>query len=219
MEYKKYREYKIRRANATMTMDQLKVLLGDFTNTNNYSMYGNELYYLVLSGNLEYTGAGERPTITFKEAWADYLEWKGEQGAGYTVLISEMKPLYDVACSSWKPRIRVAIEKKRELFSESITFSKVEIDTMIEASDSGQLKVLYEIFPAAKVVDKNYFKEDIDGKLLRGVFGGKIQVADGAAHLIGRGDLSDRSLSVSSALEVILHTDGIGGTVIEFKYK
>jgi len=107
-------------------------------------MYDVSYYYL-----------GSAQAVTIDEDYKDYKRITFDQfkkhvlkqpdmGQKLTVPITEVKRIYDIACSGWKKTI--ADYLKRVDANLDITFTKVEVDTMFKAANGSQTTVLESVF-------------------------------------------------------------------------
>lgn len=144
----------------------------------------------------------------------------------YRVTRSQMKQIYDIACSTWKPKIKDMIVEYGDPFSEEIILPGNQVTEMFIASLSYQEDVLYEVFPDYCRVPKNPFKEDLTvsdvNKINQILFKGDeyiIELSWSVATLIKREDLYEKSLYIDSRYKTTLHEVPGGGAVIEITKK
>ena len=71
----------------------------------------------------------------------------------YRITKAQLKEIYDIACSTWKAKIKVYAAQ--DPFADSITFSKKQVAEMFVAATKEQLPVLKSIF-------KDYNKDEIN---------------------------------------------------------
>lgn len=71
-----------------------------------------------------------------------YTETKTEMKT-YNIKISDLKKIHDVACSSWKTKIKALIV---DPFAESIELTQTQVDEMFKAATTQQRPVLVEVF-------------------------------------------------------------------------
>jgi hypothetical protein len=104
--------------------------------------------YLTISR--EYTTQDGAQIVKFKESMYDadspwltlYTETKTEMKT-YNIKISDLKKIHDVACGSWKTKIKSLIT---DPFAESIELSQTQVDEMFKAATTDQRPVLVEVF-------------------------------------------------------------------------
>jgi hypothetical protein len=104
--------------------------------------------YLTISQ--EYTNQDGIQTIDFEESpygadsrWLTlYTENKTEMKT-YNIKISDLKKIHDVACLTWKTKIKSLIT---DPFAESIELSQSQVDEMFKAATTDQRPVLVEVF-------------------------------------------------------------------------
>lgn len=144
----------------------------------------------------------------------------------YRVTRSQMKQIYDIACSTWKPKIVGMMVEYGDPFSEEIILPGNQVTEMFKASLSYQEDVLYEVFPDYYRVPKNPFKEDLTisdvTKINQILFRGDeniIELSWSIASLTKREDLYGKSLYINSRYKTTLHEVPGGGTVIEITKK
>ena len=98
----------------------------------------------------EYTKEDGTQTVDFEESayqadsrWLTlYTETKTKMKT-YLTKISDLKKIYDVACSSWKTKIKALIV---DPFAESIELTQTQVDEMFKAATTQQRPVLVEVF-------------------------------------------------------------------------
>lgn len=137
----------------------------------------------------------------------------------YIVTRSQLSELHRIACTSWRETIEEYANKI--IFpSEMIMVERSVLERAFNAAGGEQVALLNKIFPDFDKNDnpfKRLIGSDLLNKFSREAFGdGSLEIASSAAENIGRDDLKNRALFVSSRHEIILH-DSSTGTVIEFK--
>lgn len=75
-----------------------------------------------------------------------------------TIKKSELKKIHDVACTDWKSKIEKYAQKNP--FEDELTFSEKQIQEMINASNTEQLKVVKAVFDVKDISDSISSVED-----------------------------------------------------------
>lgn len=169
----------------------------------------------------------EYTEITFEQFEEHVLKQKIKQTKiemKHTINLDQLRSIYNIACSGWKEKIKHYAG--RAIFPQvTVDFTDSEVKAMYDASNTEQKVLLNTIFTEYNK-DTNPFKEHEDNKstiakLSKDCFGnsGAIMLTSVSADYIRRENLKDRSLSVDSEYEVVLHEGKYGNTVIEFKHK
>lgn len=146
----------------------------------------------------------------------------------FTISRSDMQLIYNIACSSWQPKITALTKTYADsVFGDTITLPKEKVEEMFKAASATQLKTLKLVFPNySKEGDKNVFIKDptsdqvhdLNNALEALIPNYRVEMAKAAPGKIGKPELTNRALYVSSFIKVIVH-DVEGSSIIEFVAK
>lgn len=132
----------------------------------------------------------------------------------------DLEKIYDVACITWKPKIKEITGLYIDPFKDEGELPSEVIKVMFEAATAHQKPVLESIFGKE---NKNpfirKFKYDDISETSKLLFedANLLQIASSAAESIEREDLIGRALYVNVDYNVILHQVEHGGKVIEIQ--
>lgn len=133
------------------------------------------IYYgITICGDVDNHIADKFDVILTLEEWDEIVNGKQEtkiEVMNKTIKKSDLKKIYDVACSTWQGKIEKLAN--RNAFGDTVELTQSEIDEMFKAADSSQTRVLEEVF-GKQLKELDFRSDDINLKVDGlPVFGGK----------------------------------------------